>query len=157
MKKLKTILATSLVLFLTSCSDSELEVKKVTETTKSEVVEPVVETEVLSDFSNPALMYGSDFLSFFKSLRKIGNYDEMIKFTSSETIKEFGTDYVKGYYKDNFTNMSPVKLTNLERNCENYYTLHYVNKENATEKAFQIYVKVENDTTKLVLTKEYPF
>ena len=157
MKKLKTILATSLVLFLTSCSDVELEVKKVTETTKSEVVEPVVETEVLSDFSNPALMYGSDFLSFFKSLRKIGNYNEMVKFTSSETIKEFGADYVKGYYKDNFTNMSPVKLTNLERNCENYYTLHYVNKENATEKAFQIYVKVENDTTKLVLTKEYPF
>ena len=157
MKKLKTILAASLVLFLTSCSDAELEVKKVTDPIKSEVVEPVVEKEVLSDFSNPALMYGSDFLSFFKSLRKIGNYDEMVKFTSSETIKEFGIDYVKGYYKDNFTNMSPVKLTNLEKNGENYYTLHYVNRENATEKAFQIYVKVENDTTKLVLIKEYPF
>jgi PBP1b-binding outer membrane lipoprotein LpoB len=156
MKKLKTILATSLVLFLTSCSDAELEVKKVTETTKSEVEESVIETEVLSDFSNPALMYGSDFLSFFKALRKVGNYDEMVKFTSSESIEEFSVDYVKKYYKDNFTNMSPVKLTSMEKTGENYYTLHYVNKENATEKSFEIYVTVENDTSKLVLTRTYP-
>jgi hypothetical protein len=150
MKKLKTILATSLVLFLTSCTENKFNVEKVVE------VETVVEQETRSNFSNPALMYGSDFLSFFKALRKVGNYDEMVKFTSSKSIEEFSVDYVKKYYEDNFTNMSPVKLTSMEKTGENYYTLHYVNKENATEKAFEVYVTVENDTSKLVLTRTYP-
>jgi len=155
MRKLKTIFVTSLVLFLTSCTENKVNVEKVVEV-ETVVEETVVEQETMSNFSNPALMYGSDFLSFFKALRKVGNYDEMVKFTSSESIEEFSVDYVKKYYEDNFTNMSPVKLTSMEKTGENYYTLHYVNKENATEKSFEIYVTVENDTSKLVLTRTYP-
>ena len=98
MRKLKTIFVTSLVLFLTSCTENKVNVEKVVEV-ETVVEETVVEQETMSNFSNPALMYGSDFLSFFKALRKVGNYDEMVKFTSSESIEEFSVDYVKKWLK----------------------------------------------------------
>ena len=152
MKNLILLLSSSLFLF--SCSE---EVKK--ENLKSEIkIETKTEkVESNSQFSNPAIIYGTDFLSFFKSLRKLGNYEEMVNFTASESIKKYGKKELKKYYEDSFTNMSNSKLKNLEKIDESNYIMHYLNSEFATKRAFEINVRVENDSVKLVLDKKYPF
>ena len=155
MKQL-TILLSVLIMF--SCSNVDTKQEKSLETSvKTEKKEKNNVNTVKSDFSNPAIIYGVDFLTFFKSLRKLGKYDEMVKFTSIETIGRYDESYLKSYYENEFTNMSKSKLTNIEKIGESTYTLFYINKENATKRAFQFDVVIENDSTKLILNKKYPF
>lgn len=152
MKQLTILLSISI---LVSCSNvdknSEKSLKTSVKTEKNTV------NTVKSDFSNPAIIYGVDFLTFFKSLRKLGKYDEMIQFTSNQTLIQYGESHLKSYYENKFTNMSKSKLTNIEKIGESTYTLFYTNKENATKRAFQFDVVIENDSTKLILNKKYPF
>lgn len=152
MKQLTILLSISI---LVSCSNvdknSEKSLKTSVKTEKNTV------NTVKSDFSNPAIIYGVDFLTFFKSLRKLGKYDEMVKFTSTETLDKYGESHLKSYYENKFTNMSNSKLTNIEKIGESTYTMFYTNKENATKRAFQFNVVIENDSTKLILNKKYPF
>jgi hypothetical protein len=155
MKQL-TILLSALIMF--SCSNMDTKNEKSLETSvKTEKKEKNNVNTVKSDFSNPAIIYGVDFLTFFKSLRKLGKYDEMVKFTSSESLDKYGESHLKSYYENKFTNMSKSKLTNIEKIGESTYTLFYTNKENATKRAFQFDVVIENDSTKLILNKKYPF
>jgi len=155
MKQL-TILLTDLIKF--SCSNVETKQEKSLETSvKTEKKEKNNVNTVKSDFSNPAIIYGVDFLTFFKSLRKLGKYDEMVQFTSNKTLGQYGESHLKSYYENKFTNMSKSKLTNIEKIGESTYTLFYTNKENATKRAFQFDVVIENDSTKLILNKKYPF
>lgn len=152
MKQLTILLSISI---LVSCSNvdknSEKSLKTSVKTEKNTV------NTVKSDFSNPAIIYGVDFLTFFKSLRKLGKYNEMIQFTSNQTLIQYGESHLKSYYENKFTNMSKSKLTNIEKIGESTYTLFYTNKENATKRAFQFDVVIENDSTKLILNKKYPF
>jgi len=152
MKQL-TILLSILIMF--SCSNVDIKQEKSLET--SVKTEKNTVNTVKSDFSNPAIIYGVDFLTFFKSLRKLGKYDEMVKFTSSESLDKYGEFHLKSYYENKFTNMSNSKLTNIEKIGESTYTMFYTNKENATKRAFQFNVVIENDSTKLILNKKYPF
>jgi hypothetical protein len=126
---------------------------------KSDVVEfeDVVDSEYTGDFSNPAFMYGSDFLSFFKILRKIGNLDEMILFTSKESIESIGKEKLKYVYENSFTNMSDSRLTNIDKVDQTHFTMHYLNSEFDTKKAFKINVVKENDSIKLIYENKYPF
>tara|TARA_R110001592_G_scaffold18814_7_gene77629 strand:- start:50 stop:508 length:459 start_codon:yes stop_codon:yes gene_type:complete len=152
MKQL-TILLSALIMF--SCSNVDIKQEKSLETSLK--TEKNTVNTVKSDFSNPAIIYGSDFLTFFKSLRKLGKYDEMVKFTSSKTLGQYGESHLKSYYENKFTNMSNSKLTNIEKIGESTYTMFYTNKANATKRAFQFDVVIENDSTKLILNKQYPF
>lgn len=153
MKNLILIILVSLLTF--SCGEKE-KVKEVS-TPKEKVVEFSVPK---IDYSNPAFMAGSDFLSFFKALRKIGNMDELISFTSSKTIDDFGVEKLKSFYKNSFTNMSKSKLKGMTSVNDSIKLLHYTNSEFATKKAFDIKVIIENDTTKIILDDlkpKYPF
>ena len=155
MKQL-TILLSVLIMF--SCSNVDTKQEKSLETSvKTEKKEKNNVNTVKSDFSNPAIIYGVDFLTFFKSLRKLGKYDEMVQFTSNKTLGQYGESHLKSYYENKFTNMSKSKLTNIEKIGESTYTLFYTNKENPTKRAFQFDVVIENDSTKLILNKKYPF
>jgi uncharacterized LabA/DUF88 family protein len=155
MKQL-TILLSALIMF--SCSNVDTKQEKSLETSlKTQKTEKKTVNTVKSDFSNPAIIYGVDFLTFFKSLRKLGKYDEMIQFTSNQTLIQYGESHLKSYYENKFTNMSSSKLTNVEKIGESTYTMFYTNKENATKRAFQFDVVIENDSTKLILNKKYPF
>ena len=155
MKQL-TILLSVLIMF--SCSNVDTKQEKSLETSvKIEKKEKNTINKVKSDFSNPAIIYGVDFLTFFKSLRKLGKYDDMVNFTSNKTLGKYGESHLKSYYENKFTNMSKSKLTNIEKIGESTYTLFYTNKENATKRAFQFDVVIENDSTKLILNKKYPF
>jgi hypothetical protein len=149
MKKIMTLIIASLV--LVSCSEKKEE--KVLEVKVSEKKEEIKKSE----FSNPAIIYGTDFLSFFKSLRKLGQYDKMISFTSLESIEKFGKEELKKKYENEFVNMSNSSLKSMDKIDENTYVMHYLNSEFSTKKAFDITVKVENDSTKLVFENKYPF
>ena len=158
MKLFKSFLVLIFVVGITSCSseNKDLEVstklvEKKTELSQKQVVEK------RGEFSNPAIIFGTDFLSFFKSLRKLGKFDDMIKFTASESIKKYGKSELLKMYENSFNNMSDSKLLNLESNGENKYTMYYSNSEFATKRAFDIKVVIENDSTKLVYEKKFPF
>jgi hypothetical protein len=45
-------------------------------------------------FSNPSFMYGTNIGQYFQTLYRLGKYDEMLKFTSQESIKKYGKDKI---------------------------------------------------------------
>jgi len=102
-------------------------------------------------------MYGSDFLSFFKSLRKIGDINTLIKFTSKESIEKFGEEKLRDVYENSFVNMSDSRLTKLDKIDDNHFTMHYLNSQYATKKVFELNVVRENDSIKLIFEDKYPF
>ena len=143
---------------ITSCSSEQENLKTSTEVVeKKEGLPQKHVSEKKGEFSNPAIIFGTDFLTFFKSLRKLGKFDDMIKFTSSESIEKYGTSELIKFYQNSFNNMSDSKLINLENNGEGKYTMYYSNSEFATKRAFDIKVVIENDSTKLVYEKKFPF
>ena len=102
-------------------------------------------------------MGGSDFLRFFKSLRKIDDINTLIKFTSKESIEKFGEEKLRDIYKNSFVNMSEYTLVKIDEIDDNHFTMHYLNSQYATKKAFDISVVKENDSIKLVFEDKYPF
>lgn len=136
------ILAIFAIVGCTSNEKKEVAVAKIdTVSTKS------VETA----FSNPAFIYGSDFMSFMQSLRKTGKYDMMVKFTASESVKKFGAEKIKAYYEEKFTNMSKLELKSVTDNANGSKVMNYVNLSVATKSATSVTVVIENDSCKLVL------
>ena len=102
-------------------------------------------------YSNPAFIYGSDFMSFMQSLRKTANYDMMIKFTASADVKKYGKATLKLYYTNKFTNMSKLKLKSVTDNADGSKTMTYVNLSMATKTIAPVTIVIENDSCKLVL------
>ena len=105
-------------------------------------------------FSNPALIYGSDFMSFMQSMKKIGNYDMLLQFTSSASIKKVGKDKIKTYYEEKFTNMSKLKLQSITDNSDGTKTMNYTHMSVATNSSTFVTVIIEGDSCKLVLPKD---
>jgi hypothetical protein len=149
---MKNLLFILITLIMVSCGSSSVE-------TVDNVADGVVDTASVSEapgggeFSNPNIIMGSDFLTFFKSLRKMGEIDQMVKFTHSESINEHGVDAIKEYYENKFTNMSDAKLKNTEDMGDGTFVMNYTNRDFATKRAVSITVKVENDTCKLLITE----
>ena len=102
-------------------------------------------------YSNPALIYGSDFMSFMQSLKKIGSYTMLLQFTASSSVNKLGEDKIKTYYEEKFTNMSKLKLQSVTNNADGTKTLNYTNLSVATNNSTSVNIVVENDSCKLVL------
>jgi hypothetical protein len=102
-------------------------------------------------FSNPALIYGSDFMSFMQSLKKVGDYNMLLQFTSSASIKKNGEEKTKTYYEEKFTNMSKLKLQSIVNNSNGTKTMNYTNMKVATKSSTFVTIIIENDSCKLVL------
>jgi N-methylhydantoinase B/oxoprolinase/acetone carboxylase alpha subunit len=81
----------------------------------------------------------------------------MLDFTCSESVKKYGKEELLKFYKNDFVNMSNSSLKNMEKLDNDTYVMYYLNSEFATKKAFEIKVKVENDSTKLFFENKYPF
>ena len=150
-------------LFFVSCSSGKVESSsdssKVNNSTvvKNNIDNSSRDFEKPTEFSDPVFMYGTDFLGFFKSLRKIGDIDNLIKFTSKESIDKFGEDKLRDIYENSFNNMSDSRLTKLDELDENHFTMHYLNSQYATKKVFELNVVRENDSIKLIFEDKYPF
>ena len=100
-------------------------------------------------FSNPAFMLGTDLGKYMQTLYKLNKVDEMLKFTTSETIKKYGKEKVRSYYETcNFG--YEIKLASMSGDGK-YKVLTYNAKINATNNIVRMKTVVENDTAKVVL------
>jgi hypothetical protein len=101
-------------------------------------------------FSNPVLIYGSSFGNYFQTLYKTGQFDHMMKFTSSESIEKFGRDKILEFYK-NMDFAYSIKLKSKNDN-DGVTTLNYEAGIMATRSMVRIDVVLENDTCKILLS-----
>lgn len=141
---MKKIILISIVSFtLVSCGTKEV---------KETIYTPVVSVEIkkeAGEFSNPSIIEGSSFGTFFISMLRTQNYDMALKFTSKESIKKFGLDKIRDKY-ENFKYNYKLKQKSIF-NKDNEFTIVYATNELATCKLKKLIVTIENDSCKLVL------
>jgi hypothetical protein len=146
---MKTLAVLSLLAFvLFGCSESTRESEFIAEETTDEVLR----------LDNPSLFMGSSFGEFLQMNHKLGDYQRMLQFTSSQTRKRFTDPVLVDFFKR--TQFSyPLGLRSKSEE-KGLITLFYGTTIDATQRTIQMNVKIENDTCKLVLDKldtEKPF
>jgi hypothetical protein len=98
------------------------------------------------------MIYGSDFGNMFKLFYAQGNFDYMLKFTSSKSIKKHGKEKVLEFYKNKFKfgyALGSLKSITKE---DDVTILNYPNASVlATKKVLRIPIVVENDSCKIIL------
>ena len=100
-------------------------------------------------FSNPAFIFGTDIGKYMQTLYRLNKVDEMMKFTSSETIRKYGKEKVRSYYENcNFG--YDIRIASVSVDGK-YKILTYNAKINATNNIVRMKTVVENDTAKVVL------
>lgn len=147
MKKIFYIL---LIASFASCDS--VNVSKDKETYSKNQVSADVESDVLTPYKNPFFIYGSDFGNFFQTMYKLGNYDQMIAFTSKESVDKFGKDVILDFYKNKLDFGYDIGKYPLSNNVSgNVVTINYEANIMATKKIIRLNVVVENDSCKIVL------
>lgn len=106
--------------------------------------------EVLNEkWDNPILIQGSSFGNFFQQLYKQGLWDEMIRFTSQESIDKYGIDSIKNYYKGmDFGYDMHLRSRTIYNNIT---TLNYESIILGRKTITRINVVIENDTCRTVI------
>ena len=100
---------------------------------------------MVAKMNNPVLMNGSSFGNFFQSLYKLGQYDEMIRFSSKELIAKYGKqDLKEKYHKMDFA--YEIKLKSIYPGADSTIDMNYSGVQFATNKMIRLTVRVENDT-----------
>jgi len=110
-----------------------------------------VSTTESKPFSNPAIMYGSDFGNFFKTLYRQGKFDDMISFTSQRSIDEFGEDNILEFYKNEMEFGYEIGKPQSQSKIGDVITLNYDADIDATKVVVRLDIVVENDSCKIVL------
>ena len=138
-----------LAFFLTACADKQ-DQTHIEAPTKTEIKK---EAPVKS-FNNPALIYGTDFISFLAMLQvtQPDNHDTLLYYTSSVSKAKYSKEAIAEYYKKTNLNFKK-KLKALRRLNDSTYILNYVGLEYATRNIKTYTVTVEKDTCKLIIKK----
>ncbi len=108
--------------------------------------------EIEKPFSNPILIYGNDFGTYFQALYRNNQFPQMVCLTSSITLNKFSREQVLNYYKHNFK--FDYVLGNLSNiNTEEGVTLLTYSKASiyATRRKLRIPCVLENDSVKIIL------
>lgn len=93
---------------------------------------------------------GTDFLSLFQAYYKVGDWDMLLKLTSSESRKRYGDARILAYYRQmNFGYR--IRLISL-KTVQTSYELTYKAQIQATDVIIRCRVVVERDTCRLVLS-----
>lgn len=152
MKNLALIL---FVVLLASCSNNtEVRTDKTIGSGSKVFDKEIISTAEVKPFSNPAIIYGTDFGNFFRTLYKQGKYDEMIKFTSTESLDKFGEDEVRNFYKNEMKFGYKIGKPHSQTTEGDVITLNYNGDIIATKTVIRINVVVENDSCKIVLPEK---
>lgn len=104
-------------------------------------------------YSNPALIFGTDFGRMFQVYYKQGKFDTMLQFTSRQSLNKFGSSKIKEYYSSMDFGYN-LKLKSINKK-ENKYTMNYQVEIFATMKILRIVVIVENDSSKIILPDNF--
>jgi len=110
--------------------------------------EPKVEEQEIFDMTNPAFMMGTNIGSLFKTYYKVGDFERMITYTSSATIKKFGRAQLLTLYRDLNLGFDMVFKKMTSEGDEK--VLHYETIINATKQVKRLHVVIENDTARVV-------
>ena len=101
-------------------------------------------------YSNPFIIYGSDFGVFFQTMYKQGKFEQMLAFTSTQSKVQFGEDVILDFYKNELD--FGYKITQKSNGTEgDTIIINYDADIMATKKIVRINVIVENDSCKIVL------
>lgn len=144
---MKNLLFILLIILLASCGKNT----DVKSEVSSELKTNITSLEGDKLFSNPAIIYGIDFGNLFRTLYKQGKYDDMIKFTSKESINEFGEDVIRDFYKNKMKFGYEIGKPHSQNVEGNMITLNYNGDIIATKTVIRINVVIENDSCKIVL------
>ncbi len=103
-------------------------------------------------YSNPTLIFGSDFISFLSAIKlsQYGGENQLLNFTSSISKARNDKKAILNYFLTTNLNQQK-KLKSVNKIGDNMYQLNYLEKINATDKVESYTVSVENDTCRLVL------
>ena len=115
------------------------------ENTQNEPKDEKVET---FDMTNPAFMMGTNIGSIFKSYYKVGDFNKMITYTASSTIRKYGQEKLRVIYR-NLDLGFDLKFKNMTTEG-NEKILHYEVVINATKMVKRLHVIIENDTARIV-------
>lgn len=100
-------------------------------------------------WNNPVLIQGSSFGHFFQQLYKQGQYNEMLRFTSKQSIKKYGSDKILKYYRSiDFGYSMKLKSKFIK---DDVTTLNYESDILGAKHITRLNVVVENDTCRLLL------
>jgi hypothetical protein len=130
---------------LVSCGDSSELKNNSIDTLLTEKIQ--VEEDSADDMSDPALMLGSNIGSLMRSYYSIGDFDQMLVFTSAMTIEKFGRDSLKMYYRNLDLRME-MKLLSITEEPP-FQILHYECIDKATKIIRRLPVVIENDTARV--------
>ncbi len=100
------------------------------------------------DMSNPAFMMGTNIGTIFKTYYKVGDFNKMITYTASSTIKKYGREKLRSIYR-NLDLGFDMKFKNMTTEG-NEKILHYEVVINATKLIKRLHVVIENDTARIV-------
>ncbi len=106
-------------------------------------------------FSNPALIYGTDFLSFFSALKMNfpGKPQSLLVFTSAKSREEHGDEKILQLYNNSNLNFQK-KLKSVNKKSVSEFILNYEAIIDATICLKTITVSVEQDTCRILLPKK---
>lgn len=147
---MKNLLFALLIILFTSCDNSNI--SKEVESCSENQVSVDIKLDTLSPYENPFFIYGSDFGNFFQTMYKLGKYDQMIAFTSKESVDKFGKDVIFDFYKNKLDFGYDIGKYPLSNSVSgNVVTINYEANIMATKKIIRLNTVVENDTCKIVL------
>ena len=139
-------------LLIVSSGGNEKESYSVVPTASEKVEDKTKEVikEEASPYSNPRLIYGSNFGLFFQAMYRTMEFEDMLKFTAKESIDKHGEDKVFEFYQTmNFG--YNMKAIGVKEQSNSTFVLRYEVYKNATRQYKSMKVRVENDTCKVVL------
>jgi len=146
MKTLKLIsILIAILTILVSCNQTKKQSHK--HNVNKEI--SVIDTNPTIRFDNPAIFGGSNFGSFLKILWKLGQFEEMLKYTSQFTIDKFGEEKIVDFYsKINFG--YDIRLKGQTKK-DSIIILNYETSIIATKGIIRMPIVVENDTVRIIL------
>jgi hypothetical protein len=100
------------------------------------------------DMTNPAFMMGTNIGAIFKAYYKVGDFNKMITYTASSSIKKYGREKLRSIYR-NLDLGFDMKFKNMTIEG-NEKILHYEVVINATKMVKRLHVVIENDTARIV-------
>jgi hypothetical protein len=100
-------------------------------------------------WSNPILIFGSNFGHIFQQLYLTGNYQKMLELTDQSSRELHCDSIILDYYKK-MQFAYPIQLISHTRNGHKYQLI-YKAKINATVVRLRVEIIVENDTARVIL------
>lgn len=104
-------------------------------------------------FNNPALIFGTSFGKMMQVYYNQAKFNELMHFTSSQSIKKYGYSLILNYYKQMDFSFD-IKLNSITKTSHGFQ-MNYVAIISATKRNFRFVVNIESDTCKLLFQQKY--